>query len=188
MIMLALIATGRGKLLPELFKVWVESGESWMRSTIMQNISNESKTKKVGAESYVTFRDLVTRHGKENAEKLRSEKKEAQSKTGDAYPEVPHWMVHPDFKDNEVTCLPIHLPISHMCIHEILLFIHEHACTCTYSMHACQLPVSKDYELFLCFDTAKISQTNVGRSSTSINVAGEVGSDHTKALLKLGQH
>ena len=97
-------SAGRSKILGELYHVWVESGENWMRSKLMQNISTESKCKRSGGDEYVTFRDLVLRHGQENAEKLRSSKKEAQRTSGDAYPEVPHWMTHPDFKDDEVTC------------------------------------------------------------------------------------
>ena len=68
----------------------------------MQQTSFKDKLKCSGAEEYKTFKDLKKEHGQENAEKLRQSKKEAQSKHGDAYPEVPHWMLHPDFPDQEV--------------------------------------------------------------------------------------
>ena len=97
------VAQGRTKVLGELFKIWTQTGETWdVSGTITQETSFREKLKYTGAEEYQTYRDLKTAHGEENADKLRRTKKEAQSKYGDAYPDVPHWMVHPDWPDQEV--------------------------------------------------------------------------------------
>ena len=69
----------------------------------MHSKSYVDKLKCKGAEEYCTFKDLVQKHGRENAEKLRTAKKMAQSTSGDAYPDLPHWFTHPDFGDLEVT-------------------------------------------------------------------------------------
>ena len=82
--------------------MWVDSEEEWLRSTIVQQAEFTSKTKFSGDEQYVTFKELVQRHGQENAEKLRDTKKAAQL-NGPAYEDVPWWFQHPDFPDLEVS-------------------------------------------------------------------------------------
>ena len=52
-------------------------------------------------EHYITFKSLVAEHGKETAEKLRETKRLKQQLEGDAYPDCPHHMNHPDFGDDE---------------------------------------------------------------------------------------
>ena len=76
-----------------------------MRSSIMMEMSFEDVTKRSGNEVYMEFRHLVEKHGQQNAEELRDDKKRKQRESGDAYEGCPWWMVHPDFPDKEVTCL-----------------------------------------------------------------------------------
>ena len=55
----------------------------------------------VGAESYMMYRDMKEKFGKIHAQTLQREKKDLQARFGDKFPNIPHWMSHPDFKGVE---------------------------------------------------------------------------------------
>ena len=89
----------------ELLALFAECGENWAECRITSTSSTEDKRSVVGGQIYKRYKDLVAEHGKDNADRLRAEKKAKQSALGDAYENVPWWYAHPDFGDLEETRL-----------------------------------------------------------------------------------
>ena len=89
----------------ELLQLFAECGENWAECTISSTTSTDDQRSVQGGQCYKRYKDLLAEHGKENAERLRAEKKAKQSALGDAYENVPWWYAHPDFADLEETRL-----------------------------------------------------------------------------------
>ena len=96
----------------ELLALFAECGEKWVDCRISSTSSTEDQRSVVGGQIYKRYKDLVTEHGKDNADRLRAEKKAKQSALGDAYENVPWWYSHPDFGDLEETRLIRFLDIT----------------------------------------------------------------------------
>ncbi|CAE7355079.1 unnamed protein product, partial [Symbiodinium necroappetens] len=85
----------------ELLTLFAECGENWAECKISSTTSTDDATSVQGGQIYKRYKDLVAEHGKENADRLRAEKKAKQAALGNAYENVPWWYTHPDFADLE---------------------------------------------------------------------------------------
>ena len=92
---------GKGAM-ASLFEEYLAAGENWNATSVVQTHKRKNSMKMTGNEHYVAFRDLVTKYGEDNAKNLRTSKKQLQQRSGDLYPDVPHWFKHPDFPGVEV--------------------------------------------------------------------------------------
>ena len=118
-------------------------------------------------EHYITFKSLVAEHGKETAEKLRETKRLKQQLEGDAYPDCPHHMNHPDFGDDEDSQL------------------HPNPVEYIISLLSFQYHVSEAYELFLCFDGAKIAKSHVDQVDSTTRAVLDVNPAQAAPLMLL---
>lgn len=89
----------------ELLALFAECGEQWSECKISSTTSTDDTRAVQGGQCYKRYKDLVSEHGKDNADRLRLEKKAKQTALGDAYENVPWWYSHPDFGDLEETRL-----------------------------------------------------------------------------------
>ncbi|CAE7942431.1 unnamed protein product, partial [Symbiodinium necroappetens] len=69
----------------ELLQLFAECGENWSECRISSTSSTDDTRAVVGGQTYKRYKDLVSEHGKENADRLRAEKKAKQSALGDAF-------------------------------------------------------------------------------------------------------
>ena len=85
----------------ELWKEYMNAGMNWLDCETVSESNKRHQTMVSGSQSYELFKDLCSKHGDAKAKLLRNDKKEAQRLKGDYLPDVPHWMVHPDFPQDE---------------------------------------------------------------------------------------
>ena len=90
----------------ELFKEYMKAGMNWLESDIVIQAKRKSQMLVSGSRNCELFKDLVTKHGEVKANELRSQKKLDQRVKGDYAEDVPHWMIHPDFPDDEAVGVP----------------------------------------------------------------------------------
>ncbi|CAE7356020.1 unnamed protein product, partial [Symbiodinium necroappetens] len=73
----------------------------WMLLPTAIAAKRKATTQYKGQERYFSKKQIREKHGKLQAESLVRNKKMLQEQQGDKYPNMPHWMEHPDFRGVE---------------------------------------------------------------------------------------
>ena len=96
-------------VMSELWKEYTKAGMNWLECDLVIEANKKNRMKVSGSKAYELFKDLRSKHGEDKANQLRLDKKEAQRLQGDYLPDVPHWMVHPDFPRDEAGSGELHV-------------------------------------------------------------------------------
>ena len=86
-------------LIAQLFEDWLQSGQSWLKSTTYLNATREKTSRRRGRAMMKQFRELKEMFGLTNAKIIRDKKKAAQLTKGEDEPD--YWTVHPELPDAE---------------------------------------------------------------------------------------
>ena len=94
------LVSGRDRLLQTMFEDYCQSGEDWMRSSLLLKMSQSTKQRQRGTHKMVSVKDLKAKFGEAIATSIVKEKRSLQE-TKSADDPVTYFMWHPEAPDSE---------------------------------------------------------------------------------------
>lgn len=82
-----------------MFEDYAASGEDWMKSNIMMQTRRSTSKSVHGDETFITYKDLKTKHGTALARQIRDEKRALNNSVSSG--DMPFIMPHPDCPASE---------------------------------------------------------------------------------------